>query len=92
MKPRRIVILPFVTEDQQLQYLVESIQDLLIAALSRSQNYQVISKESTRIAGATNAIETVGHQLNAQRIISGILLEQEGILDNTIITWDRIKY
>ncbi len=80
MKPRRIVILPFVTEDQQLQYLVESIQDLLIAALSRSQNYQVISKASTRIAGVTNAIETVGRQLNAQHIISGVLIEQEGIL------------
>lgn len=78
---RRITILPFSVESDKLQFLSESIQDLLMRELGRSQKYMVISKQSATLASEQSSnIYEIGRKLDAIRLIRGEIVEDNEIL------------
>ena len=78
---QRLAILPFVVDSDKLQFLSESIQDLLMRELGISQKYMVISKQSTALASEqSDDIQKIGKQLDAIRLIEGEIKETENIV------------
>ena len=78
---QRIVILPFSVGSEKLQFLSESIQDLLMRELGISQKYMVISKQSTAMAyEQSNDIFEIGKRLDAIRLIEGKIQESDHIV------------
>jgi len=78
---QRLAILPFVVDTEKLQFLSESIQDLLMRKLGISQKFMVISKQSTALAfEQSNDIYKIGKQLDAIRLIEGEIKEAEHIV------------
>ena len=71
---QRLAILPFSVDSEKLQFLSESIQDLLMRELGISQKYMVISKQSTALASEqSDDIYKIGKQLDAIRLIEGLV-------------------
>ena len=78
---QRIAILPFFIDNEKLQFLSESIQDLLMRELGISQKYMVISKQSTAMAHEQYSdVYEIGNQLDAIRLIEGKIEETENIV------------
>ncbi|MEL7004122.1 MAG: LytTR family transcriptional regulator DNA-binding domain-containing protein [Bacteroidota bacterium] len=80
----RIVILPLEYDKDHLQFLSQSIQDMLMRELGLSKKYTVISKQSSRLAAQESInVSDVGAQLNVKGVIKGIISEEaNGILVN----------
>lgn len=86
---KRLAILPFTVDSEKLQFLSESIQDLLMRELGISQKYMVISKQSTALASEQSSdIYKIGKQLDAIRLIEGEIEEAENIVVN--LTYHRL--
>ncbi len=86
---QRIAIVPFRVDSDKLQFLSESIQDLLMRELGISQKYMVISKQSTALASQqSNDIYEIGQRLDAIRLIEGEVKEGDDILVD--LTYHRL--
>ena len=77
---KRIAIIPFEQNTDQLSFLSQSIQDMLIRELALSQKYVVISKQSIRVAADKSDDNTeIGKQLNVNRLLKGNIIEDNGL-------------
>ena len=86
---QRIAILPLSVDSDKLQFLSESIQDLLMRELGISQKYMVISKQSTALAAQQSKdIYGIGQRLDAIRLIEGEIKEVDNIVVN--LTYHRL--
>ena len=85
----RIAIAPLTIVGDQLQLIAESVQDLLLREVGLSQNFTVISKQSTELAfQRSDDIYEIGHQLDILGIIQGSISEKNGY--QVILTYSRL--
>lgn len=92
---KRVGILRFKASSEQLNYLTDGIQDLLIAELSRAEEYFIISKESTK-ADSTDSKELadLAQKLSVEVLVSGQIEETDNFQFNLqfhYITENRVK-